>query len=126
MPVVPSFCSLCILTAAPPSWLSSLSCERRVLSDHRIRTACGRIGAFLVRLRRPRESNVRRMNPVVRGLYVEQVERPCTDLASFVLRHLVLGVLLAILAFAVSASGFRHVYLHELVVSEGLSELRNL
>ena len=53
---VPSSCIACILTAAPPSSLSWLSCGRLVLFDHRNPIACDHTGAFLVQRARPSSS----------------------------------------------------------------------
>jgi len=52
-PAVPLSCNLCTPISTQPSSLSSPSCGKQALSDHRNQIACGHIDAFLVRRVRP-------------------------------------------------------------------------
>lgn len=100
-PIVPSSCKLCTPVSTQPSSSSLPSCGTQALSDHRNRTACDHNDAFLARKEMPIPDCQNLIPSVWTALEVY--------LSCLVLRHLVLGVLSAILALAVGASGFGNV-----------------
>ena len=105
---------MCTPISTPPSWLSLLSCGTQVLSDLRNLTACGRIDAFLVRITMPERMLLVHVELTA---YIADAgrENEESNLSGLVLGDLVLSVLFAGLALAVSAACLRNVDLEERV-----------
>jgi hypothetical protein len=96
---VPSSCTRCTPISTRLSSLSSPSCGTRVSFDHHNRIVCDHNDAFLGRTEKP--ENILDGNCCV--------QRNSSYLSGLVLCDLVLGVLFAVLALAVGASGLGYV-----------------
>ena len=108
------FCSSCTPISTPPSSLSWLSYGRLALSDHRIPIVCDHNAASLEPLLMPKSTQVALDVSIFKGYR-------SPNLARFILRNLMLRMFLALLAFAICASGLGDVDLRRMTLAIGKS-----